>query len=298
MTGQSQRNGGTVASYGVDYLERLLHATAEFERAFDAWMETQVEGSHMESRGLFPTVWDKDGVDTAKVAALELEVARTSGAAAQAVQVTGAYSVIQGIGTIDPIANWSIMSAPKAPLTPRDVRACAATVRGRLEAMIGEEQASRSSDMPAFSPANLHRVVWGAAAAHWTTHQYRVAVREASEALALHWKDKLGRHEVKSDTAFWQETLSEGDPKPGKPKLVWPGDQTTTTASNIRGGLGPLAKALNLLATGVNLTIRNIATHTRDELTEQEAVERLSAYSYLARLLDQCEVCRHEDDER
>lgn len=39
-----------------------------------------------------------------------------------------------------------------------------------------------------------------------------------------------------------------------------------------------------------NLTVGNVATHTRDELTEQEATERLSAYGYFARLLDQCEV--------
>ncbi|MEK8141560.1 TIGR02391 family protein [Streptomyces sp. M10(2022)] len=58
------------------------------------------------------------------------------------------------------------------------------------------------------------------------------------------------------------------------------------------GGLEPLAKALNNLATGLNLTVRNVATHTRDELTEQEGMERLAAYSYLARLLDQCEIRR------
>lgn len=251
----------------------------------------------MDSRGLFPTTWNKEGVDAAEVATLELEVARTAGQAAQAVRVTGAYIVVAGLGTIDPIANWSVMSSPKAPISPRDVRSCAATVRGRLEAMIAEEEATESSEAPVFSPANLHTVVWAAAAAHWTTHQYRVAVREASEALVVHWKDKLGRHDVKSDTTFWQETLSEGNPKPGKPKLVWPGDSTSTTSASMRGGLAPLAKSLNGLATGVNLTIRNVTTHTRDELTEQEAIERLSAYSYLARLLDQCEIRRHEDDD-
>lgn len=56
-----------------------------------------------------------------------------------------------------------------------------------------------------------------------------------------------------------------------------------------------MTKALNQLATGLNLTVRNVTTHTRHELTEQEGMERLAAYSYLARLLDECEIRRAED---
>lgn len=265
-----------MSDYGIDYLRRLLAAVGEFERAFDSWMQTQVESDHMSARGLFPTTWTKEGQDPASVAELELEVARTAGAAARAVQVTGAHTYVAGLGAIDPIANWSTMSAPKAPISPRDIRACAATVRGRLEAMITEAEAAAESSVPSFSPANLHPLIWSAAAAHWTTHQYRVAVREAAEALVVDWKTKLKRHDVKSDTTFWQQTLSDGDPKPGVPKLVWRGDPESATASNMRGGLGPLAKALNDLATGLNLTVRNVCTHTRDELSEQEAMERLS----------------------
>lgn len=63
----------------------------------------------------------------------------------------------------------------------------------------------------------------------------------------------------------------------------------------MRGGLEPLAKALNSLATGLNLTVRNVTTHTREELTEQEGMERLAAYSYFARMLDKCEVRRFDD---
>jgi hypothetical protein len=53
-----------------------------------------------------------------------------------------------------------------------------------------------------------------------------------------------------------------------------------------------LAGALNNLATGLNLTVRNVATHTRDELTTQQGVEGLAAYSYFARQFDQCEIRR------
>lgn len=226
---------------------------------------------------------------------LELDVAEASGLAVRAVATTGAYIRVQGLGMIDPIANWSFMSSPKAQLAPRDIRMTAANIKGRLEAMIVDAQASADSSLPSFAPAQLHHVVWAGAAAHWTAHQYRVAVREAAEGLTVHWKQKLKRNDV-DDTVFWQQTLSPGEPAPGKPKLSWPGAAEDKTTRSMRGGLEPLAKSLTGLATGLNLTVRNVTTHTRDELSEQEAMERLAAYSYLARLLDQCAIERAEDD--
>jgi hypothetical protein len=280
-------------TYGVDYLRRLRTAVDEFETAFQAWMDTQVESDHVQSRGLFPTVWTKEGQDPRRVRELEMGVAEKAGVAARAVSVTGAHVAVQGVGTIDPIANWSMMRNPKALISPQDIRTTAATIKGRLGALIADAEAERGSDLPAFAPAQLHPVVWSAAAAHWTVHQYRVAVREAAEGLTLHWKSVLNREDV-DDTVFWQQTLSAGEPGAGRPKLVWPGDHEAKTTKSMRGGLEPLAKALANLATGLNLTVRNVATHTRDELSEQEAMERLAAYSYLARLLDQCEVRRKE----
>lgn len=284
-----------MAVYSADYLRRLLAAVEDFERAFEAWMVTQVESDHMSSRGLMPTVWTKDRQDAAKVRSLELDVAEAAGAAARAVSVTGAHIAVAGIGAIDPIANWSLMSAPKALIAPQDIRTTAATIRGRLRTLISEAEAADESGIPGFAPSQLHPIVWSAAAAHWTTHQYRVAVREASEALTVHWKTKLGRTDV-DDTVFWQQTLSPGEPEQGRPKLTWPGDPSDKTTKSMRGGLEPLAKALNSLATGLNLTVRNVTTHTRDELGEQEAMERLAAYSYFARLLDKCEIGRAQED--
>jgi len=60
----------------------------------------------------------------------------------------------------------------------------------------------------------------------------------------------------------------------------------------VPSGAEPRASALNTLATGLNLTVSNVATHSIVELTEQGAMERLASYSYLARLLDCCEVRR------
>ncbi len=284
-----------MSQYGVDYLQRLRAAVEKFEGAFNSWMDTQVESDHMSSRGLLPTVWTKDGQDSAMVQRLELNVAEAAGLAASAVSVTGAYIAIAGLGAIDPISNWSFMSSPKAPIAPRDIRTTTANVKGRLDAMIADAESRSDSDLPTFAPAQFHPVVWAGASAHWTTHQYRVAVREASEGLTVHWKERLRRSDV-DDTVLWQQTLSPGAPEPGKPKLAWPGAAEDKTVKSMRGGLEPLAKALNALATGLNLTVRNVTTHTRSELSEQEAMERLAAYSYLARLLDQCEVAAADVD--
>ncbi|MFI8793136.1 TIGR02391 family protein [Streptomyces sp. NPDC055105] len=285
-----------MATYSADYLKRLMAAVERFEEIFGRWMESQEESDHVQTRGLYPTVWTKEGQDQAAVRALELDVAEAAGAAARAVAVTGASMRVAGLGVVDPIENWSLMSAPRAIFTPQEVRATAARVRGRLSTMISEAEETAESATPGFAPSELHEVIWTAAAAHWTTHQYRVAVREASEALTVHWKERLGRNDV-TDTSFWQQTLSAGEPEPGKPKLAWPGPAEDQTAKSMRGGLAPLAGALNNLATGLNLTVRNVATHTRDELTEQEGMERLAAYSYFARLLDQCEIRRAKESE-
>jgi hypothetical protein len=285
-----------LTDYNVDYLRRLEDAVDRFETAFEAWMQTQVELTHMETRGLFPTVSTKQNVDENIVQNLELDVAKAAGLAACAVSVTGAYIGVRGMGLIDPISNWFLMSEPKAVLDPREIRVAVSNIKGRLDSMIFDAEAKNESALPGFSPANFHKIIWTAAAAYWTTHKYRVAVREAAEALTAHWKTKLHRTDI-DGTAFWQQTLSSGDPLLGKPKLTWPGESTDKTVKSMRGGLEPMTKALMYLATGENFTIRNVTTHTRGELSEQEAMERLSAYSYLARLLDHCEIREVKDTE-
>lgn len=249
-----------MAKYSADYLKRLSAAVEAFMTAFDDWMTTQVESDHLNSRGLYPTVWQAPDQDVNEVRTLELKVAETAGAAARAVAVTGTYMAVAGLGALDPIANWFTMSSPKAIVSPHDIRSTAASIKGRLATMIAEAEAESESGIPGFAPSQLHPLIWGAAAAHWTTHQYRVAVREAAEALTVDWKVKLGRNDV-DDTVFWQKSLSPGDASPKRPKLVWPGDPGDKTVKSMRGGLEPLVKALNNLATGLNLTVRNIATH-------------------------------------
>jgi hypothetical protein len=190
------------------------------------WMQTQVESDHMSGRGLFPTAWTKEGQHEAAVRALELAVAEAAGLAATAVDVTGAKVGVQGIGLIDPISNWSTMRNPKAFLSPQDERMTAATVKGRLAALLADAESENTSDLPAFSPALMHPVIWSAAAAHWTSHQYLVAVREAAEGPTVQWKQRLGRNDV-DDTPFWQQTLSPAIPRPDARNSFGPGTKMT-----------------------------------------------------------------------
>ncbi|WP_341229188.1 TIGR02391 family protein [Nocardioides salarius] len=277
--------------YTSEYLAALRDGVERFEAAFEAWMETQTETDMMFMPGLVERTFTTEGVDPEEVQRRELAVAEAAGVAAKAVAVTGAYMMVQGIsGPIDPIANWRNITQPKAFLTPGEVRAACANVRGRLESLALDGAARDDSEMPAFAPSAFHTVIWTAAAPHWTNHQYRVAVREAAEALNLHWKERLARVNVQ-DTDFWGQSLSTQPPAPGQARLRWPGPETDNTVKSMREGLMGLAK-------GLNLAVRNVATHSRSEISEQEGMERLGAYSHLARLLDQCQVERHPDDAR
>lgn len=246
-------------------------------------METQQENDPNFMPGLLPSVSICEDADENDVKKLELAVAEAAGVAAKAVQVTGSYMFVQGFkGALDPISNWRNMTMPKAWLTPGEVRSTCAAIKGRLESFQIDAEHNLERGRPEFGPTELHEIIWTAAAPFWTNHQYRVAVREAAEALNIHWKTLLDRREV-DDTVFWGQTLTTDPPQPGIPRLQWPGEDADKTVKSMRAGLGNLAK-------GLNLAIRNVTTHTRLELTEQEALEQLGSYSHLARLLDKCKI--------
>lgn len=277
------------SNYTPEYLAALRLGVERFEAAFESWMETQSETDGMFMPGLVQRTFTKDDIDPVEVQRRELAVAEAAGLAAKAVAVTGAYLMVQGIPQpIDPVSNWRNMTQPKAFLTPGEVRATCASIRGRLESLELDATAYAQDGPPVFAPSAFHPVIWTAAAPHWTNHQYRVAVREAGEALNLHWKDRLARSNVQ-DTDFWGQSLATQPAAPGAPRLRWPGPDTDITVKSMREGLMGLAK-------GLNLAVRNVATHTRTEISEQDGMERLGAYSHLARLLDQCEIERHADD--
>jgi hypothetical protein len=169
--------------YTSDYLAALRAGVERFEGAFESWMETQSETDAMFMPGLVPRTFPKSGFDSVETKRRELDVAEAAGLAAKAVSVTGSYLVVQGLpGPIDPISNWRNITQLKAFLTPGEVRATCASIRGRLASLELDAMTDHNVGMPAFTPSAFHSVIWTAAAPHWTIHQYRVAVREAGEA--------------------------------------------------------------------------------------------------------------------
>ncbi|MGB5952354.1 MAG: TIGR02391 family protein [Ornithinimicrobium sp.] len=278
------------SQYTQEYLAALRAGVERFEAAFESWMGTQSETDATFMRGIAERTFPKEGFDPVVARHRELAVAEAAGLAAKAVAVTGSYLMVQGLPEpIDPISNWRNMTQPKAFLTPGEVRATCASIRGRLESLEVDAMAGEDGGAPVFTPSAFHPVIWTAAAPHWTNHQYRVAVREAGEALNLHWKERLGRTNVQ-DTDFWGQTLATESAQPDRPRLRWPGPEADNTVKSMREGLMGLAK-------GLNLAVRNVATHSREEISEQDGMERLGAYSHLARLLDQCEIERHSGAE-
>lgn len=205
--------------YTSEYLAALRTGVMRFESAFESWMETQSETDAMFMPGVVPRTFTKDGVDPVELQRRELAVAEAAGLAAKAVSVTGCYLMVQGFSRpIDPVSNWRNVTLPKAFLSPGEVRATCASIRGRLDSLELDAEAD-DGGAPVFTPSAFHPVIWAAAAPHWTIHQYRVAVREAGEAFNLHWKERLGRSNIQ-DTDFWGQTLSPQPATPGAPLLT------------------------------------------------------------------------------
>ena len=176
------------------------------------------------------------------------------------------------------------ITQPKPLLEPDDVLAACSNAIGRLESMA--EQAEAESPFQADVEA-MHPLVWGAARKLWHGEHYREAVGFAASAVVQHVKQLTGRTEI-DETSVFQQAFSSDPPKPGKPRLRWPGDPVDQTVRSMNAGI-------RSFSAGVQLAIRNPAIHDPTELTAQQAAERLASISLLAQWIEQCE--RVEADE-
>ena len=106
--------------------------------------------------------------------------------------------------------------------------------------MIVDAESRTDSDLPTFARTVFTPWSGLVLSAHWTTHQYRVAVREAAEGLTVHWKER--------PAGTMSMTRSSGSRRyrwrsePGKPAHLAGGSDDKTVKS-MRGGLVPGAKA-------------------------------------------------------
>jgi hypothetical protein len=123
---------------------------------------------------------------------------------------------------------------------------------GRLDQLIIKAEAEAP---PQIGAAAMHPLIWGAAGRLWRDRHFRQAVSAAAEAPIAQVKTRTDRNDV-SDTALWQETFSDKDPLPGKPRLRWPGNPADRDVKSVNDGLRQLAP-------GLQMTIRNPAARSR-----------------------------------
>jgi hypothetical protein len=155
-------------------------------------------------------------------------------------------------------------------------RAIAALQR---EAELAEKLGDNS---PQMSAGGLHPWVWEPARALWQDRHYRAALHAAASSLTSQVQAKSGRFDV-ADRALFEQTFSLSAPTAGKPRLrVIPDDGSQTYRSAQEGAMH--------FGIGLYQGVRNVTAHDTKELEEQVALERLAAFSVLARWVDQAAV--------
>lgn len=135
---------------------------------------------------------------------------------------------------------------------------------------------------PQLSAASLHNDVWSAASTQWKTGHRQEAVLAAAKAVNSRLQAKLDRRDV-TEVKLVQAAFSEKDPVQGQPRLRFPEVEDEQTRESMRMG------AMSF-GVGCFQAIRNPVGHLPNEaheLTEQEALERLAAWSLFARWVDQ-----------
>ncbi|MGW1092466.1 TIGR02391 family protein [Streptomyces sp. NPDC002596] len=175
---------------------------------------------------------------------------------------------------VDPIAAWRSITLPKPVLEPGDVLDAAEQILGRLEALADKAEAELP---PTTGVEAMRPTIWGAAKKLWLDGHFRHAVQTAAEVLTAQVKGRTGLTNLDATNLY--EKLFAGK---GAALLKWPGDPADRSVQSMQNGLAKYAP-------GVNMTVRNTAAHRTDEMTAQDALERLSALSLLARWIDECE---------
>jgi hypothetical protein len=163
------------------------------------------------------------------------------------------------------------------------------TATGAIDQALGilrdqdEWKTRLAPDAPSLIADQFHPNVWTAAAAIWDTGQYRVAVQQAAVSLSAHIAAKA----VSSltDRELVQLVFKPDAPAQGQTRLHFPGDKTTRNWRSQQDGL-------HLMAQGAFAGIRNVATHTDVEWTEQVALEHLAVLSVVARWTDETELVK------
>lgn len=144
---------------------------------------------------------------------------------------------------------------------------------------------------PRIAASSLHHLIWRAAETQWTLGQRHEAVLAAAKAVNSQLQAKVARRDV-SDADLVRQAFSDKPPECGKARLRFSAIEDDQTRESMRGG------ALEFGA-GCFRAIRNPLGHRPNdeiEISEQAGLERLAAFSLLARFIDEADVDTIDDD--
>jgi hypothetical protein len=152
--------------------------------------------------------------------------------------------------------------------------------QAEIDAMLAGRDAS-----PQMRANQLHDLVWRAAQAQWSTGHRHEAVLAGAKAVNSMLQAKLERRDI-SDVQLVREAFSENDRVPGRHRLRFSAVEDEQTRESMRQGVMSFGA-------GCFQAIRNPVGHLpneENELSEQEALERLAALSLLARWIEEADV--------
>lgn len=158
----------------------------------------------------------------------------------------------------------------------REAAQRAATILLRQE----EVRENLGDTAPQLSASAMHPWVWGSVQGLWGSGHYREAVGAAARAINAHAQSKLSRRDL-SESKLLGDAFTTKPAEPGRPRLRLGVDDGGETYRNRQDGAANFAR-------GVYSAIRNPIAHEEgDELTENEALEMLAAFSLLAKWIDE-----------
>lgn len=152
--------------------------------------------------------------------------------------------------------------------------------RVEIEALLGDPDPG-----PQLDAARFHPLVWKAASAQWSTGHLHEAVLAAAKAVNSLMQNKLDRRDM-SEAKLVREAFTEKPPRNGAPRLRFEAIEDKQTRDSMRDG------AMNF-GVGCFQAIRNPVGHLPNdeyELTEQQALERVAAWSLFAGWVDEADV--------
>ncbi|MGO4534836.1 TIGR02391 family protein [Leifsonia sp. 2MCAF36] len=138
-------------------------------------------------------------------------------------------------------------------------------------------------EAPRLRADRLHPWIWSAAQSLWESGHHADAVETAAKKLNAEIQNKVQRRDV-SDASLCTEVFNAAPPAAGRSRLRFPGARDSESWRSRQEGAMSFSR-------GAFMAIRNPLAHDGEvDLGEHEALELLSAFSVVARWVDQCEV--------